>query len=277
MIHFPALRTRRLDVQLRELTIGEAVELAAVPLKGHEAAITQLLRSIVREARGAHADPGRWTVQERMMVVAHYLASTSEGGGNFQVGEGRFLDYLHAEPDGAPDVAPAGDACGDSWDVRQVTGDEAAIMEGLCASRLDWLAADMAARLAVRGKNEGRPDASTRAGEFARWVHERMGVFKAMPESDFEALFGVYRAGLLELHHLFWLELDAEGYVAMPRKGGGADLAPARFPASSTLSELALALGGGPDRSGDVPEPARGDAIPDGPGAEAQLRAGAAG
>jgi len=38
MIHIPSLRTRRLTVQLRELTIGDALALAAMPPHQEEAA-----------------------------------------------------------------------------------------------------------------------------------------------------------------------------------------------------------------------------------------------
>ena len=261
MIYFSPLRTKRLDVDLRELTIREAVDLAAVPPDSHEAAVTSLLKRIVKEARGTRKHPGRWTVQERMLAVAHYIACTSEGEGNFEIGQGRFLDYMHEDVDAAPEVVDVGQACGDQWTARQITGDEAAVMEGLCKSRLDWFAADMAARLTLAGKDEGRPDATARPGEFAGWLSERITVFEAMPESDFEDLFRAYRVGLEKLHHLFRLELDETGYVAMPRKGGGADSVPARFQVASALSALALELGARPDGPGDVHGPAHGDTV----------------
>lgn len=246
MIHFPPIKTARLNVQLRELTMREAVMLAATPLVKHEAATTALLKVIVESASGEHAVPGRWTVQERMFVVAHYIACTSDAGGNFAIGDGRFLDYLIADVDGAPDAVDVGEACGDQWRVRQITGDEAAAIESVCATRLDWLAADMAARLCVAGKDEGRPDATARPSEFAAWVAERAGVFKDMPEGDFEALFGIYAIGRDRLQHLFRIEVDAAGYVALPKdmEGGGQRLAPARFSVASALGRLAQILGG---------------------------------
>lgn len=249
MIHFPPLRTARLDVQLRELTIRQAVELAAAPVGRHEAATTALLRSIVAEARGEHAEPGRWTVQERMFVVAHYLACTSEDGSNFPIGNGQFLDYLVAERDTAPAEVRAGEACGDEWIVRQLTGDEAVALESLSRSRQDWVWGDMAARLRAVGdeQDDQAPDATDKPGLYADWLTARKAAIEAMPESDFEALYQVYREALPRLDHLFILEVDQDGHFVMPvRKEGGADLAPARFPVRAVLSGPALELGSRP-------------------------------
>lgn len=247
MIHFPPLRTGRLDVQLRELTIAEAVALAAVPAARHEANATALLRCIVDEARGEHSEPGRWTVQERMLVVAHYIACTSEEANFALGGEARFLDYLMAERDTAEPEVDAGEACGDAWRLRQLTGDEAAAVEALCSSRMDWVLGDMAARLRAIGDAEdaAAPDATAEPGLYADWIAERKAAFGKLPESDFEALFGIYRGALPRLDHLFLIDFDAEGHFALParRKEGGAALAPARFPVASTLSAAALELG----------------------------------
>ena len=246
MIHFPPLQTGRINVQLRELTIRQAVALAATPLEKHEAATSALLAAIVEEARGEHTQPGRWTVQERMFVVAHYLASTSDSGGNFAIGNARFLDYLRGDIDTAADTVDAGEACGDQWRAKQITGDEAIAMEALCTDRMAWVAADMAARMrALDGSDPEPPDATDKPADYAAWLAERKAVIEAMPESDFEQLFEAYRRGLVGLRHLFWLEFDSTGHVVMPKpqKGGGAELDPARFSVAAALGDLARILG----------------------------------
>lgn len=253
MIHFPPILTARLNVQLRELTLKEAVELAATPLALHETATAALLAFIVEKAAGPNDKPGAWTVQERMFVVAHYIACTTEG--NFSLGDGRFLDYLQGDIDAAPELVDVGQACGDAWRMRQLTGDEALAMESVCKSRMDWLTADMAARLVVVGKDEGRPDASTRPADFAAWLTERKGVLQAMPESEFEELFDAYERGRAELHHLFWLGFEDDGHVVLPKttEGGGESLAPARFPVAAVIGRVARYLGQRPDRQGRLP------------------------
>jgi hypothetical protein len=245
LFHFPRLQTGRLNVQLRELTIRQSVRLAATPLERHEAATTALLACIVEDAAGEHSTPGRWTVQERMFVVAHYLACVADEGGNFAVGDGRFMDYLRGELDAAPNEVDAGTACGDTWRVKQLTGDEAVAVEALCADRLGWTAADMAARMRAQdGADPAPPDATDKPADYAAWLVDRKAAMEAMPDSDFEALFDAYRRGLDALKHLFWLEFDERGHVVMPkRKEGGADLAPARFPVTAALGPLARVLG----------------------------------
>lgn len=247
MINFPRLQTARLNVQLRELTISESVALAATQLDRHEAATSALLALIVQEARGEHNDPGRWTVQERMMVVAHYLSCTSDAP-NFALGEGAFTDYLQGEIDAGPESVQAGMACGDTWTCKQLTGDEAVLIEQQCSTRLDWTLADIAARMrATSSDDPPPPDASTQPAKYAEWLKERKGLFARMAESDFEEMFACYRTGLVELRHLFWLDFDAHGHIVMPRqdrKGvGGSDLPPVRFPVSAALGSIARILG----------------------------------
>jgi hypothetical protein len=255
MIHFPLLRTARLDVAMRELTLKEGIALAAIPPHQHEAGVTALLAQVVK-ASGANADPELWTVQERYFAVAHYIACTSEEGGNFEVANGRFLDYLCADIDSAPVVVDAGQACGDTWTAKQLLGCEAGAMEGFCRSRLDWLTADIAARMSVVGQDEGRPDPRARPGDYATWLQDRSAVIQQMAESEFEALFMAYRRGLDGLHHLFALEQDDAGFVVMPTKEGGAALAPARFPVDACLGVFSRLLGSGGDGAGVLPGPA---------------------
>jgi hypothetical protein len=249
MIHFPRLQTARLDVQLRELTIRESVALAATQLDRHEAATSALLGLIVADAKGANTQPGRWTVQERMMVVAHYISCTSEAP-NFDLGDGAFLDYLQGEIDAGPESVAAGRACGDDWTCKQLTGDEAVLIEQQCSTRLDWTLADMAARMrATSSEDPPPPDASTEPAKYAEWIKERSSLFERMAESDFEEMFACYRNGLVALRHLFWLDFDSHGHIVMPKPAktgegeGGRELPPVRFPVASALGSIARILG----------------------------------
>lgn len=244
MIHFPPLRTRRLDVQLRELTLRESIELAAVPPHLHERATTALIACTVKTTGSGTPSIEEWTVQERAMVVAHYLASVTDGEANFAVGEGRFLDYLDAERDAAPDECEVGQACGDDWIMTQLTGRQAECMEAFCRSRVDWLLADMAARLRVAGK-ESPPPVASGMGAYQEWLQARAETIRDFPESDFEELYAAYVRGLAQLHHLFALDFDDEGHIVLPsQKEGGAVMAPARFRPAACVGRLAQALGG---------------------------------
>lgn len=246
MISFPRLRSPRLDVQLRELTIGEAVMLAAIPPGRHERATTALLKSVITEAGGPHQDPARWTVQERMLVQAHYISGISETGANFEIGDGTLMDFLDPIADHGPDDVDAGEACGSQWRIRQLIGAEAEAIEALAQSRFDWMVGDIAARMRVQDPEEPAvPDAVARPHAYSEWLQAQIATIKAMPESEFAEIFAIYRAGLAPLHHLFRLEFDGEGHMVMPKpsKEVGGQMAPARFSVSSCITEVASIMG----------------------------------
>jgi len=260
MVHFPLLRTRRLTVQLRELTIGESIAIASMPPHLPEAECTAFLRAAIHSAQGVE-DTADWTVQERMLAVCHYLAATAEDGPDFSLGEGHYSDYL----DGAIDIQPqtpqieVGELSGDVWHMRHLTGRMAESIERMAgevqdavgqplAGRLHWLLGGMAAQM-VR-TSETVPDANVAEGAFDEWLVARMRVMSAFSESDFAALMSLYFEGREKLRHLFRIEFSKDGIVAMPKGGAAANLPPARFPVRAALSRLALELVGKPDQSG---------------------------
>ena len=255
MIHFPALRTRRLTVQLRELTIGESIAIAAMPLHLEEAACTAFLRFAVQSVKGIE-DPANWTVQERMLAVCHYLAATAADGPDFAIGDGRYSDYL----DGATDIQTqaqqieVGEVGGDTWHIRHLTGAMAESIERMTgevqgiSGRLHWLLGAMAAQMVRAG--ESVPDASDGEGAFDEFLVARMRVMAAFPESDFSALMALYLGGREKLHHLFMVEFTSDGIMVMPKGGAAAELPPARFPVRTCLSGLALELVGKPHGAG---------------------------
>lgn len=252
MLHFPVLRTRRLTVQLRELSIGESISIAAMPAHLEEASCTAFLRRAVESAKGI-ADPAHWTVQERMLMVCHYLAAVSDDGPDFALGEGCYSDYL----DGGADISTSihhvdvGDVGGDTWHVRHMTGAMAESIERTAgevagiSGRLHWLLGGMAAQM-VRA-SETVPDASEGEGAFDEFLVDRMRVMSGFPESDFSVLMSRYATGREKLHHLFGVEFTADGLVALPKGGAARDLPPARFPVRSCISQMARDLVGKPD------------------------------
>lgn len=247
MINFPMLRTRRLTVQLKELTIGDSIALAAMPVHLHEATCTAFLNKAVSSSAKGVENPAMWTVQERMLAVAHYLASVSEDGPDFALGEGRYSDYL----DGSTDIAvptveiEIGSLGGDAWRIRHLTGAMAESIErtqGECAGmtgRLHWLLAGMAAQLVRSGDAPVEP--ADGEGAFDEFILARMKVFAAYPESDFADLMAMYALGRDRLTHLFQVEFGADGLVALPKGGDG--LPPARFPVRTCLTRMAIEMG----------------------------------
>lgn len=240
MIHIPTLRTRRLTLQLRELAIGDSLAVMAIPDSLEQASTTEFLRRATQSIKGV-ADPADWTVQERAMATAHYLASVSDDGPDFSVGNGRYSDYLDASVDHKSPTVAAGEHGGDVWLLQHLTGAMAESIERLngeisgISGRLHWMVGAMAAQF-IRDQDREQVGVSISDEALA----DRMKILMAYAESDFAVMVAMFEAARVKLSHLFQLEFSESGPVFLPRKGGdgGADLPPARFPAYSCISEF---------------------------------------
>lgn len=251
MLHIPILRTRRLTVQLRELTIGESIALANMPPNQFEAECTSFLRKAVDSVKGI-PDPADWTVQERMLAVCQYLAATLPGGPDFPVGDGHYSDYLDGAKDYPPDeFVDAGEVGGDKWMVRHLTGAMAETIERLegevegADGRLHWMLGCMAAQLVMVGEDVISP--SNGEGVFDEFVVGRMRTLLAYPENDFTLMLIAFSESRKKLDHLFHIDYTKDGLVALPKGGDATELPPARFPVGHCLSKLAKELARKPE------------------------------
>jgi len=242
MKHFPLLRSGAWAVQLRELSIGQCLQLAAIPLERDQAQTTAFLRFASIDPA---SDPLLWTVAERTFALCHYLAISDEHSANFAVGAGHLTDYLDAGKPRAVDSVDMGVLAGDHWQLLQLNGAMAESIErlvGECehlAGRAHWLVGSMAAQLQRSG--ETAPDALNNSDAYDRWLGERMRVLCAFPESDFSALLAAFERSCMQLAHLFRLHCDDQGLVFLPQEARG-DLPAARFPVSAALGPVAQAL-----------------------------------
>jgi hypothetical protein len=241
MRHFPSLRTKRLNVQLQEISIGDSIEVAAMPVHLEQAECTAFLRSVVKSS--TIEEPATWTVQERMLAVAHYLASVLDDGPDFPLGAGHYSDYLDGMADNCLENYHLGQIGDDDWSMSHLTGGMAEAIERLegelkVPSRMHWILGCMAAQLVRSG--EENPDPAS--GQYDEWLLNRMRIISSYPESDFEQLMIAFYAGREQLHHLFRIDFGIDGgLVALP-KGGAGELPPARFQVRSGLSPFALSM-----------------------------------
>lgn len=244
MKHFPLLKTTRLTVQLRELSIGESIEIAGFPDKAEQSECSAFLRSAILAVEKGPADPAKWTVQERAFCTAYYLAITLADGPDFVVGDLRYSDYLDAEADDGTITADVGEIGGDAWSVQHLTGEMAEAIERLVGEingpdRYHWLLGAMAAQLIQNGE----AGAVAGAADYDKYLLDRMRILNAFPESDFETLVAGYYSARSGLHHLFDYDFSDDGIVILPRRGG-AGILPARFPVRRCLSVFALGMAG---------------------------------
>lgn len=255
-VYIPPLPLQSMTVRLRELRIGEALAIAAMPIHLKEASTSVFLRKALEDSPAALApvpDPLLWTVEERMMAVAHYLSATADDGPDFALGEARFSDYLL--PDDKPRVAfaDAGEVAGDRWRVYPLTGAMAESIERLGESATAfqgdawWVAGRLACQMCREGEAHPALQPSDSWGDAERdaWLSDRLQVFAAFPESDFMALLLAYQMARQALTHLFVVGSDASGLLALPKQGG-AGIAPARFPVRPCLGYWAQSHAGKP-------------------------------
>lgn len=245
MIHIPPLRTRRLNVRMHELRIGDAMRLAAISPALHELATTEFLRAVVPAEAG---DVRLWSVQERMLAVCHYLSATAtDGVPDFAIGGGGHLsDYLDTSRDYVASV-DVGQACGDQWVCVPLTGMAAEAIELQAPSaddRAHWLVSMMAAQL-LRVDDQGAvlPDDQPPQDDagLSEWLRHRRAVFCDYPQSDFGALLQLFYVGEAGIRHFFAIDPGHDGIVATA-KGGGADLPPVRFPVGQCIDPVARGL-----------------------------------
>jgi hypothetical protein len=238
MILFPYLRTRRLAVRLREISLGEAIAVCRLPADRHEATTTEFLRMAARDAEKPTerhiVDPRMMTVQERALLVCHYLSQVSDDGADFTVGaDGRLSDYVVFDSDLMVDGVDLGEVAGKTYQAHPLLGVHVEILERLCASRGDWLIGLLACQLT----DSQVPDyASMTDPQLLEWCKSRMDAIRAMPESDFEALYLAFSNGSAQLNHFFSISIDGEGVIFNPQDAEAGNKYPARFRAISCVS-----------------------------------------
>lgn len=248
MILFPYLRTRRLAVRLREISLGEAIAVCRLPADRHEATTTEFLRFSTRDAEtptDRHmADPRLMTVQERALLVCHYLAQVSDDGADFTVGtDGKLSDYVVFDADLMADQVPVGEVAGKPYVLRPLLGVHAEILERLCAGRGDWLIGLLACQ--VSEAEAPAPDYSVMTDpQLLEWCKSRMDEIRAMPESDFEALYVAFSRGSTQLKHFFAVNVDDDGVVFEPQDAEAGNQYPARFRALPCISSATRRLFG---------------------------------
>lgn len=248
MILFPYLRTRRMAVRLREISLGEAISICRLPADRHEATTTEFLRFAAHNAEtptDRHvADPRLMTVQERALLVCHYLSQVSDEGADFSVGgDGKLSDYVVFDADLMVDQTPVGEVAGVPYIFKPLLGVHAEILERLCSGRGDWLIGLMACQM--HPSEDLAPDYSAMTDpQLLEWCKGRMDIIRAMPESDFEALYVEYSAGSVKLKHYFSVNVDGDGLVFEPQGTEAGNQYPARFRALSCVSPATRRLFG---------------------------------
>ena len=243
MLLFQPIKTRRICVRLKELTIGQAIALCKLPADRHELMTTEFLRQVAANAEAPTpdyvTDPRLWTVQERARMVCHYLAQVADDGPDFAVGAGKLTDYL----DFTADIGADGrvrDLGVPGWTFGPLLGGHAELLERSCTTRGEWLIGAIACQAVPTDRVDdllGLPDIEQLAE-----LDQRIAAIKDLPESEFEALLMAYDTATgVSLRHFLDVAFDGDGVVFESREAG---LAPARFLADSCIGFAARSIFG---------------------------------
>lgn len=246
MIYFSPVRTPRLQVELHELTAYDAIYLCQLPIQQHsERGAAALLKRIINPQdspikAGQVIDPRLWTVQERALVIAHYLAHVI--GDDFAIGRGRYSHYLMEQIGTPPAPITLGSLDGKTWRMYPLLGFLAESIERLIeageltSNRAGWMIGAMAAQL-VQGDQEPLIDPEQLDSQIDQQMTERATALLQLPESEFMALTGAFFQGTEQQNHIFKLSFGHEGLAFLPVSTEVPDLPPARFPFSLALRE----------------------------------------
>lgn len=251
MIIISPLRLKRFTVQLKELSIRDCIALSSIPEHmQHESASFFLSRAI--ESVEGLSDFEQWTVQERTMVICHYMSGTYDDGPDFKVGELNYSDYL-AGTEYAKDDFNVGEVGGNNWTVTHLTGRIARSLERLVGEveglndYAYWQIALMAAQMTPSNvdseywtDDEGLSDSDLDV-EMLR----RISAMAAFPESSFTILWDKWVQANTEIGHLINMSFNDKGMLCLSvPKEEVLGIYPARFPASSVITTIARRLGG---------------------------------
>lgn len=251
MINIQPLRIKRFTAHLKELSIRDAIALAAIPNEMQHESASFFIKCAVERVDGSIQDPDLWTVQEQTMLICHYMSNTYDDGPDFSLsGNAKYSDYLAGTDYGVAEV-DLGELEGDRWVARQLTGRLAKSIERLVGEvegiedYTFWQFALMAAQLVPNGDSGDELSDS----DLDLFLLARLNVIAGFPESVFTVLLSKWHGAVTDMQHLINITFDKDGVVfASKGADGGVGDSLARFPAGSVVTELAKRLGGKYDR-----------------------------
>lgn len=254
MKYISPVNTARISVEMSEMLIEDVEKLCEIPAVFEQRTVSELLRRVCTpiDRPGAVTDPRFWSVNERIFVVATYMAATRDDGPDFPVGNdkngGHFSDYLLSDTDYVGDIPFT--SGGRDMLFTPLLGYQAEIIEALIAggtykaTDFSWWCAAMAA--CVRGADE-EPVPYTDDASYEAALVSRITPIRKLKDRQFVGLFHDFLEVQQRGAHLVHAITSSFGVVAAPvseRAEGEPELAPACFPAHTCISVGARAVMG---------------------------------
>lgn len=234
MFNAIAIALRNQEIFLKELTIGQIVQIAKIPQAMNELRLNAFIGYVCQDETLAN----QLTVQERYYILLNYLSISQN---DYMMNEDVSNYFIQAKT--APDVVTIGNI-----HVQQLFGNHVTELQTRCENIYDWLAGQMACQL--HGDmteffgDETNPvvwEKMPVAGEIITVFQKRFEMIESLTDSQFQALSDVFYQGCDKLKHLLDISLDNEGITILgnSEQQGGGDLIIARFRTLSVLSDIA--------------------------------------
>lgn len=225
MIAFPRIELGAITVQMRELTLGEALAVSKVPERLQEARITKFLGFALGDDTLARL----LTVQERYYLLIQYLAVQDQTPLSSGIEFGAYL-----LPRSNPWRETVVGMLAPVW--RQVRGYHAELFELLAQDVSDWLLCALAVQCDLQDWPT-LPEGDAPQSALDTVVRARYEALQNMPSSDFEALAQEWQAANMAMARFLRTGFDNKGITVLPAHGG-ADDAPARFRPSTAFGRI---------------------------------------
>lgn len=273
-MYITPLVTARIKATLKELSIGNAIDLANMPAANNEAGIYATAKLIVSEA---NLPIEQWTIQECYAAVLHYHFYAINKGRAFVVDEetqATVTDYLYKDRDypiqrnGRKSEAlplvyefelDSDSEQPDRLKMIPLTGAwieavERCVLAGrvkqITNKREAWRVACAAAQIHARDFDESW---LTNGGiSIDAYISENINRILAMPIGDYDALMAAFDAGVIALDHIVCLRPFDDGFALMPvvDEKGGTALMPYRFCFDAVIPYGTLEVWAGIEESG---------------------------
>lgn len=234
------IQLRNEQIYLKELQIGQIIEIAKIPQSMNELRINSFLAYTCQDDTIAM----RLTVQERYFILLNYLAiSNNDYMINVDVS-----DFL-IQSKNAPDVVSINNIY-----IGQLLGSHATLLQNKCENIYEWLAGKMACQLSgdltYFFGNEQNPVIweilpTDNQDTLESVFRSRFEMINTLTDSLFSQLTDVYYQGCEQLRHLVDISVDNDGITLLgnsENQQGGGDIHIARFRPTTTLSDIAKRL-----------------------------------
>lgn len=216
MLNATPLTLRNESVYLKELTIGEVIEIAKIPEEMNELRINAFLSYVCDDKSIAY----RLTVQERYYILLNYLT----------VSQSNYMDSLDVLPFLMEKKQADDFVFYDGIYIKSIYGNEVSALQKKCENAYEWLAGQMV--FGIYG-DVGR---LFNCDDPMIWhdshlmddnrlddeLKNRFDFINNLTDSQFNLLYDLYQKGQEDLSHFVELGLDNDGITLLGKEGSGA-------------------------------------------------------